>query len=109
VKEISDEKDIVIDCGGGIILNKINVVRLKKNAKIILLTASPDVVFRRISKDSEKRPLLNTSDEIERIRKLSSCREHLYKESADFEIDTSNLNVDQVVEKISEFLKKDSE
>jgi len=109
VKKVSDEKNIVIDCGGGIVLNKINIVRLRKNAKIILLTAPPEVVFGRISKDSEKRPLLNASDKIERIRKLLSCREHLYKESGDFEIDTKNLNVDQVVDKISEFLKKDSE
>ncbi|MCJ7631334.1 AAA family ATPase [Candidatus Bathyarchaeota archaeon] len=109
VKKVSDEKNIVIDCGGGIILNKINVVRLRKNAKIILLTASPDVVLKRISKDGEKRPLLDAPNKIERIRKLSSCREHLYKESIDFEIDTSNLNVDQVVDKVSEFLKKDSE
>ncbi len=109
VKKISDEKNIVIDCGGGIILNKINILRLRKNAKIILLTAYPEVIFDRISKNSEKRPLLNTSDKLERIRRLSSSREHLYKDSVDFEINTSNLNVDQVVDKISEFLKKDSE
>ena len=40
VKEISDKKNVVIDCGGGVILNVINIERLKKNAKIILLTAS---------------------------------------------------------------------
>lgn len=106
VKRISDEKESVIDCGGGIVLNRVNINRLKKNAKIILLTASPEVVLKRVSIDNEERPLLNTHNRSDRIKKLLAFREPLYRESADFEINTSNLGVDQVVEKILEFLGK---
>ena len=108
VKKISDKKGLVIDCGGGVILNKINVDNLEKNSRIILLTASPEVIFERVLKDGEQRPLLNTWDKLKRIKQLLFLREPLYKRSADFEIDTSNLKVDQVVDKILGFLKNDS-
>ena len=108
VRKTSDEKNIIIDCGGGIVLNKVNIDRLRKNSNIILLTASPEVILGRVLEDGEERPLLNTQDKLERIKKLLSFREPLYKKSADFEVDTSNLSVDQVVDKILEFLKKDS-
>jgi len=106
-KEVSEKKDVVIDCGGGIVLNKINVDRLRKNARIILLTASPEVILERISTDGEQRPLLNTPDKPKRIAELLHLREPYYKGSADFEIDTSSLNVDEVIEKIIEFLGKE--
>jgi len=105
VKRISDKKGMVIDCGGGVILNRINVDNLKKNSRIILLTASPEAILERVLKDAEQRPLLETQDKLERIKQLLSLREPLYKRFADFEIDTSNLDVDQVVDKILEYLK----
>jgi len=106
IKRISDEKEVVIDCGGGVILNKINMNLLKKKAKIILLTASPEVLLERVSIDNEERPLLNTKDRFDRIRKILAFREPLYRKFADFEINTSNLEIDQVVDKILEFLRK---
>jgi len=107
VKKISDKKDVVIDCGGGVVLNELNIDNLKKNSRIILLAAPPQVILERTSKDGGERPLLNTRDRLERIRQLLFSRECLYKRSADFEIDTSNLSVDQVVDKILELLKND--
>jgi shikimate kinase len=106
VKEISDKKNVVIDCGGGVILNVINIERLKKNAKIILLTASPEVILERVLKDDGKRPLLYTQDKMERIKELLFIREPLYKKYADYEIDTSNMKIDQAIEKILKFMKK---
>jgi shikimate kinase len=106
VKEISDKKNVVIDCGGGVILNGINIERLKINAKIILLTASPEVILERILKEDGKRPLLCTQDKMERIKDLLFIREPLYKEAADYEIDTSNMNIDQTIDKILKFMNK---
>ncbi len=41
IKEIASKENLVIDCGGGVVLNKINIDRLKQNAIIVWLTASP--------------------------------------------------------------------
>ncbi len=100
VKKVSGRKDIVIDCGGGVVLNKINIDRLKQNSNIILLTASPEVILERILKEKGKRPLLEIPDRMEEIKRLLSFREPFYNRSCDYKIDTSNLTVDEVVDKI---------
>ncbi|MDD5039459.1 MAG: shikimate kinase, partial [Dehalococcoidales bacterium] len=61
-KEIAGEKNSVIACGGGIVLNKINIDRLKEGAIIVYLTASPRVILKRTSSEQGKRPLLNTAN-----------------------------------------------
>ena len=46
-KEAAEEKNAVIDCGGGVVLNKINIDRLRKDTVIVYLTASPGVILKR--------------------------------------------------------------
>ncbi|MFX1255575.1 MAG: shikimate kinase [Promethearchaeota archaeon] len=105
-KNVANRNNVVISCGGGIVLNKINIDRLKKNALIILLTASPQTILKRTSNDS-KRPLLNTLDRKTQIINLLNSRNPLYKSAADFVIDTTTLSVDEVVNKIVQsFLKE---
>jgi len=57
IKRVTENKKQVIACGGGVILNKINIDRLKKDSVIVYLTASPKVILERVS-DDEERPLL---------------------------------------------------
>ena len=105
-KKVANKNNVVISCGGGIVLNKINIDRLKKNAIIILLTASPQTILKRTSTDS-KRPLLNTLDRKKQIINLLNIRDPLYKSAADFTIDTTTLSVDEVVNDIIQsFLKE---
>ena len=42
---------------GGVALRSENVVEMKKNGKVVLLTASPETIYERV-KDSNDRPLL---------------------------------------------------
>ena len=105
VKQVSEEDDIVIDCGGGVVLNRLNIERLRRKAAIVLLTASPEIILRRIRKSSVERPLLDVANQSERIRELLATRESLYKESADFEVDTTSLDKNEAAEKISSMLE----
>ncbi len=104
VKIISEMDDIVLDCGGGIVLNWINVTRLKENGIIILLTASVERILERSSSSTE-RPLLNVQNTREKIVELLKFREPFYKRAADMIIDTTNLSIDDIVTKILDFLK----
>jgi len=61
IKDVAELENLVISCGGGAVLNKANVNRLKKNCVVILLTASPEVIQERTSNESG-RPLLLDSD-----------------------------------------------
>jgi shikimate kinase len=99
-REVSGRKNAVIACGGGIVLNKINIDRLRKECVIICLTASPEVILKRTSDDENGRPLLAVSEGTEQIRKLLRFRQPFYERSADFKIDTSKLDVASVVEEI---------
>jgi shikimate kinase len=104
VKMISEMDDVVVDCGGGIVLNWINVARLKEKGIIVLLTASVDRILQRSSSSTE-RPLLNVSNTKKRIVDLLKFREPFYDRAADMRIDTTKLSIDEIITKIIEFLK----
>lgn len=104
IKAISKMDNIVVDCGGGIVLNWINVVRLQEKGIIILLTASVEQILER-SASSPERPLLNVQDAQEKINVLLRFRKPFYERAADVCIDTTNLMTDDVVTRILEIVK----
>ena len=102
-KEVSQKRDVVIACGGGVVLNKINIDYLKQSSIIICLYTSSEIILQRISKDGkETRPLLNKPDPLAEIHRLLEFRAPFYNAATEYQIDTSNLNVDEVMEKICE-------
>ena len=100
VADVAANDNQVIACGGGVVMNKENVSRLKKNSILICLTASPDVILRRVSADDTVRPLLAGRNKDQTIRELLATRQPLYQQAADIMIDTSDLDVNGVVEQI---------
>jgi shikimate kinase len=104
VKEISTNKNQVIACGGGVVLNRINIDRLKQDAVIVYLTASPGVIMKRTMGDTG-RPLLNTPDRLQRINDLLKFRRPLYERAADITVGTSRSNIEAVVAEIIDKLK----
>lgn len=106
-KEVSQGKNQVIACGGGVVLNKINIDRLKKGAVIVCLTASPEAILKRTSSGGGERPLLKTSDKTTAIQELLTFRKPFYERAADITIDTSSLDIDAVVDQIIMKTKED--
>ena len=105
-KEAAGEKDAVIACGGGVVLNKVNIDRLKKEAVIVYLTASPKAILRRTLHDDEERPLLKVANPTQTIRELSRFRQPFYKRAAEITVNTSRLSIDSVVNQIITRLKE---
>jgi len=105
-KEIAKEKYLVIACGGGIVLNKINIDRLKKEGIIVYLTASPRAILKRVSEEGQ-RPLLEVDNPTLTIRELLKFRKPFYERATDIKIDTSKLDIDSVVEQIISKVKED--
>jgi shikimate kinase len=106
VAELEGRKNTVIACGGGVVLNTINVLRLKKECVIVCLTASPRVILKRTSEDKDSRPLLAVADREKQIKELLRYRRSFYEKSADFSVNTSVLSVGSVAGKIIEILHK---
>jgi len=100
VEKVSARNGQVIACGGGTVLNPENLKKLRNSSTMILLTADPETILRRVEGDGNSRPLLNASDRLERIRNLLSLRHRSYLEAADVVIDTSHRTPEEVVEDI---------
>ena len=106
-REVSKGRNLVIACGGGVVLNKINVDRLKENAIIVYLTASPGVILKRVANEEGQRPLLEVDNPTLTIREMLRFRKPFYEGAADIIINTSRLDIDAVAEQIISRLKDD--
>ena len=107
IKEVSKERNAVIACGGGVVLNKINIDRLREESRIVCLTASPGVILKRISGEGGERPLLKGDNPSSTIQGLLRFRKPFYERATDIKIDTSKLDIDSVAEQIISRLKED--
>jgi len=106
-KQVALEQNVVIAGGGGIVLNKINIDRLRESSRVIYLTASPGILLRRVSGGKNERPLLNVSDQALQISELLRFRKPFYQRAADITINTSKLDTGAVAEQIINKLKQD--
>ncbi len=98
---ISNIEDSVISCGGGVVVNPVNVTNLRRNGIIVNLYASPGHIFKRLY-EYDTRPLIKQMlNPLEGIKKLLAQRQKAYEQCA-FAINTDNLTPEQVVEKILE-------
>ena len=92
-------KQAVISCGGGAALREENVAEMKKNGRVVLLTASPQTIYERV-KDSTDRPILNGNNNIEFITELMEKRREKYEKAADIVIYTDGKTVLQICEEL---------
>ena len=104
VREVATKTNAVIDCGGGVVLNSINIDRLKTESVIVCLTSSLPVIIKRTPGDS--RPLLPEKGRAQFIKNKLASRRPLYKKAADITVNTSRLDINGVVDKIIKLLKK---
>ncbi len=102
VKEAIKKDGQIISAGGGAIIDEENLKALKKNGTIICLEASPGVILER-TKGNTCRPLLNVPDPKKRIEELLEERATYYKK-ADHRVNTDDLNVEGVVQKIQSII-----
>lgn len=79
--------DIVLATGGGAVLRAINRERLKGGGTVLYLHTTPETTYER-TRHSKNRPLLQSADPLARARALYAQRDHLYRETADFIVES---------------------
>jgi len=103
VKELSQKENIVIATGGGTFLSSNNARILSQKGKIICLIADSQVIYNRI-KRKNNRPLIKGNNILNKINHLLTKRKKIY-DNFYWKIDTTNLSVQEIVDKIIDLLK----
>ncbi|MDD1706856.1 MAG: bifunctional shikimate kinase/shikimate dehydrogenase, partial [Methanoregulaceae archaeon] len=94
----------IVSTGGGAVIDPRNVASLRKESTMILLEADPAAIERRIRNTA--RPPLTKLPFRDEIRALLSERKPLYSSAADFCIDTTTRNPNEVCLAIIRFLSE---
>ncbi len=107
ISNIIDFDECIIDTGGGVVMKDGNVSTLKKSSLVILLTTDIKTITSRIKKGRE-RPPLTKDNIISEIKEVLKERESMYKNAADYIIDTSNLSPQEVSNLIMHYAQTES-
>jgi 3-dehydroquinate dehydratase type I len=94
----------VVSCGGGTVLRDINIRKLKNFGTIVLLTAKPETIHKRIHKDNS-RPLLDGNMNVGYIGELLDKRKPSYERAADIIIPTDDRDIEEIAKEIWEKTK----
>lgn len=93
----ADGAGMVLSTGGGVVLREGNRALLRSAcAPVFYLRASAEEIYRRVRHD-RKRPLLQVDDPQERLRTLYRERDPLYREVANYVIETRRSTVQGLV------------
>jgi shikimate kinase len=99
IRELSEQKNIVISTGGGAVLREENMAILRKTGIVFCLYADPKTILDRTG-GSKDRPLLNVEDPLSKIKELLTIRLPFY-EKAGIMIDTNGKTPLQVAVEIA--------
>ena len=96
-------ENVIVTTGGGIVINDENRGIMKKNGHVILLHANIDITYERVHTDTN-RPIANKLTKAE-LNKLYQSRISFY-EDCTIKIETSNKNIEEIVDEIIAQLTK---
>lgn len=99
IDELTRIPRCVLATGGGAVLRPANRQFLSERSYAVYLKSSADELFRRLRHD-RNRPLLRVADPLARLRDLYAVRDPLYRETANFTIETGRPSVATLVNMI---------
>ena len=103
--EIMKMDNLIVSCGGGVVVKDENVSHMKGNGIIVLLTATPETTLERV-KNSTDRPILNGNMNIEFISNLMNKRKDRYLSVADIIVETDGKKVFDICTEIMDKISK---
>jgi shikimate kinase len=104
IADLTALNGIVLATGGGAVLAAVNRERLASRGTVVYLRARPEDLYERVRHD-RNRPLLATSDPLARLHTLYEERDPLYREIADFVMDTGAQSVQVLARALQEKLQ----
>jgi len=99
-KELSTKNGLVIATGGGALVDPVNRALMLNTGTVFCLTCDPDELLRRVStEDTPERPLLQTPDPQDEIKRLLAARSEAYA-AIPWQIDTTTASIEAVADRI---------
>ncbi|HSS70301.1 MAG TPA: shikimate kinase [Casimicrobiaceae bacterium] len=102
--DLVTQTNIVLSTGGGVVLRPANRDRLKEGGTVLYLHATPDTLWER-TRHSKHRPLLQAPDPFARVQELYAARDALYREVADFVIESDREQVNRLAHRLEQQLR----
>ena len=103
--EMQSKSNVVVSCGGGVPMRERNVVEMKKNGRVVLLTAKPETILERV-KDNHDRPLLENNKNVSFIADLLEKRRAKYEAAADIVVETDGKSELEICEELIHRLRE---
>ncbi len=103
--EMQSQSNVVVSCGGGVPMRERNVAEMKKNGRVVLLTAKPQTILDRV-KDNHDRPLLENNKNVDFIGDLMEKRRPKYEAAADIIIETDGKTELEICEELIHRLRE---
>ncbi len=87
-------------------MDRDNVAALQKNGILILLTAEPETIARRLAGDTTRPPLLGPQPCLNRLKQLLRARAGAYRAAAQYTVATDDLDPGEAAKKIMNLLSR---
>ena len=103
--EMQSRSNVVVSCGGGVPMRDRYVTDMKKNGRVVLLTAKPETILERV-KDNHDRPLLENNKNVSFIADLLEKRRAKYEAAADIVVETDGKSELEICEELIHRLRE---
>ena len=107
IDELTQEHNLVLATGGGVVLDADNRKHLASRGLVVYLSCSPEQQYERTVRD-RNRPLLNTANPLQRLKDLFAERDPLYRQVADVVVSTEKRSATSVVKDLKRRLARDA-
>jgi len=104
IAELTQQPDIVLATGGGVVLLPENRACLKDRGQVVYLRTQVSTQMRRTRHD-RNRPLLQTAQPLDTMKRLLVEREPHYLDVADVVVDTDHMNPKLLAKELAETLQ----
>lgn len=104
IQMLRHDQSSIISTGGGVILDPANIEAIRQHGVVFLLTAPRDQMVARITGSS--RPSLTTLPLPEEIDMMLELRQPLYRQAADFCVNTAGMSIEEVGDRIVALLSQ---
>jgi shikimate kinase len=106
LRQITDEKGMIVSTGGGIVVTRGNLELMKNSGFVFTLIADANTIHERLKKDDTCRPLLEVDEPLDEIKRLLFERAAFYI-NAHHIIETSDITPREAADQIIAILRQE--